>query len=243
LKVCRDCHQEKEVSAFPKSSNQCKTCRNTISREKFRSDPVYREKQRAAVRRSNDKNRERYNQTRRANKHLYAKPTPTQISYYSMLNRCSNDCKNRQSYKIYFSRGIKVCERWLPENDGFKNFLADMGERPEGKTLDRIDVNGNYEPANCRWASRRQQSLTKRRPRKNLSGYIGVSKAHKDDMNWVARISFQGKIIHLGSFSDKIEAARSYDYAALLSKGDFAHLNFSESKEAFERPREKLRSR
>ena len=69
-----------------------------------------------------------------------------------MILRCHHP--DHGSYRIYGARGIKVCQRW---RDDFQNFLADMGERPEGKTLDRIDPNGNYEPSNCRWATIKQQ--------------------------------------------------------------------------------------
>lgn len=77
-------------------------------------------------------------------------------SWHSMKSRCLN--KNAPNFVLYGGRGITVCDRWKV----FKNFLEDMGERPKGKTLDRINVNGNYEPSNCRWATLSEQQKNKR---------------------------------------------------------------------------------
>lgn len=83
-------------------------------------------------------------------------------AWNAMLDRCSNERNNQ--YHNYGGRGIKVCERWLE----FVNFYADLGPRPEGMSLERIDVNGNYEPSNCKWASFEEQSNNKRGMKKYL---------------------------------------------------------------------------
>lgn len=73
-----------------------------------------------------------------------------------MVQRCTNPAK--PNWPNYGGRGITVCDRWLD----FTNFLADMGEKPQGLSIDRIDVDGNYEPGNCRWATDAEQRANKR---------------------------------------------------------------------------------
>jgi hypothetical protein len=85
-----------------------------------------------------------------------------------MIDRCSR--ASHEAYENYGGRGIKVCERWL---HSFENFLADMGEKPTPKhSLDRFPNNdGNYEPSNCRWATKSQQQFNRRTTPKMLAHY------------------------------------------------------------------------
>lgn len=83
-------------------------------------------------------------------------PTPTYVVWQSMIRRCHAPA--HKSFKDYGGRGIFVCERW----HDFENFLQDMGEKPKGLSLDRIDNNKGYSPDNCSWRSMKEQSRNKR---------------------------------------------------------------------------------
>lgn len=121
------------------------------------------------------------------------------ISWRDMRRRCAGP--NPYS-KYYADRGIKVCERWQK----FENFLADMGERPIGLTLDRINNDKNYEPENCRWATPLQQTLNRRVQRPGR--LVGISRLKNGKWRAYSYVYQGGKRqVHLGTFPSKQQAA------------------------------------
>lgn len=93
--------------------------------------------------------------------------SPEYRAWVGMRSRCNNP--NKSNYRFYGARGVSVCKRW----GRFENFFEDMGNMPNGFTLDRIDPNGNYEPSNCRWASWETQYKNKRTDWDIKNGHIG----------------------------------------------------------------------
>lgn len=101
------------------------------------------------------------------------KASLTYTSWKDMKDRCSRK-KNKQ-YIDYGGRGIRVCDRW---KDSYLNFKADMGERKKGESIERKDVNGHYEPVNCRWATSKEQARNKRNTR--YWTHFGIRKSIAD---------------------------------------------------------------
>ena len=124
-------------------------------------------------------------------------------TWRQMVQRCNNP--KRKAYKYYGLRRITVCNEWLDIN----NFINDMyPSYKEGLTIDRIDSNGNYEKANCRWASREIQQRNKRLIQvNNTSGYKGAC-LHKPSSKFTSSIRVNRKLIYLGCYNTAIEAAK-----------------------------------
>lgn len=137
--------------------------------------------------------------------------TPTYSSYRAMVTRCTKEYSNK--FKHYGGRGIQVCERWLCDQNGYTNFVEDMGHRPQGLTLDRADVNGDYEPDNCRWVDTSSQSYNTRIRKDNKSGKAGVRVMKSG--KYEAHIRAQGKYEYLGMFDTFEDAVRIREQAEM----------------------------
>lgn len=114
----------------------------------------------------------------RADNHLihgharHGQETPTYVSWQSMLARCRYT--HRDTANKHIGRGISVCDRW---RESYQAFLEDMGDRPIGTTLDRIDNNGDYEPSNCKWSTPIEQARNRRNAKLTFDSALEVALA------------------------------------------------------------------
>ena len=135
-------------------------------------------------------------------------------TWYDMKHRCYNI--KREDYKYYGARGITVCEEWLDVS----NFVAwcDLTHpNISGVSLDRIDVNGNYEPSNCRWADATTQNINQRIKKNNTSGFVGIYWNNKNN-NWRTFINFNNVRFNIGSFPTIEDAVLARDNYIIENK-------------------------
>jgi hypothetical protein len=119
-----------------------------------------------------------------------------------MIQRCTNP--NHEAYERYASKGITVCKDWFV----YSNFRKDMGVRPEGLTLDRIDNNKGYYAENCRWTTRQTQQLNRGKFKNTTSKYKNVYWSKKS-CKWMARyLKIDGTRVYLGLFENEDDAGR-----------------------------------
>lgn len=135
--------------------------------------------------------------------------TPTHNSWEKMNGRCNNP--NDDNYHNYGGRGISVCPQWL---GSFEQFYKDMGERPEGLTLDRMDTEGDYTPDNCQWATDSWQGFNQRKRSTNKSGRTGVC-LDPSNGKWRSNIVVDKKQIYLGDYENFQDAVDARERAEL----------------------------
>lgn len=128
--------------------------------------------------------------------------------YYAMRARCYNP--NNEDYEYYGGRGIKVCDRWL-ERNGFWNFVEDMGERPTGYSLDRIDPNQDYSPTNCRWANVYTQRKNQRRVKNDREFGVTSPKVRyaNGQRKYITTLKVNGKTVLQKTFARKEAAIKA----------------------------------
>lgn len=130
------------------------------------------------------------------------KLTPTYRSWLAARKRCSNP--NYHCTHRYIDKGITFSSEW----DDFNTFLADMGERPEGTSLDRIDNSKGYFKGNCRWATPKQQGENRDLPKKYINNKSTITGVHWDinRNKWFAQLRRKGKTIPLGRYDNFLDA-------------------------------------
>lgn len=132
-------------------------------------------------------------------------------SFIAMHSRAGDKLKEGKLKRQYYDQGVRVCERWNYSPEGFQNFTNDLGQRPEGYTLERKNTNLGYCPENCCWETKTNQVFNRTKFRNNKSGVTGVSFDKSKD-KWVAYIH-KNKVKYLlgcfNSFEDAVSARKS----------------------------------
>lgn len=131
----------------------------------------------------------------RSTKHGYSKTRLYRV-YHGMVDRCCD--VNNKSYKDYGGRGITICDQWLNEKISFFEWACNNGYTDD-LTIERKNVNGNYEPSNCTFIPNEEQALNRRTRIDNKSGHIGISKRNKSG-KWIVRVTINKKRIYLGEY-------------------------------------------
>ena len=140
--------------------------------------------------------------------------TLTYSCWIGMIARCNKP--SNMSYPRYGGKGVTVCERWSCSKEGYKNFIKDMGERPSrAHSIDRIN-GGNYEPGECRWATRSQQNQNVGLKKSNSSGYKGIN---RHASKWTVEVRNDGSKYYAGIYDTKEEAALAYNIASEKLQG------------------------
>lgn len=122
-----------------------------------------------------------------------------------MKQRCNNP--KSASYEWYGARGISVCAEWEKSFDSFRQWAESSGYSKE-LTIDRIDSSKNYDPKNCRWSCKKEQSCNQGKRKKNKSGFIGV---FEKKGKWIAQIKNEYRNIYVGTYDDPVLAAQARD--------------------------------
>lgn len=153
------------------------------------------------------------------------------VTWRMMSIRCYDD--RHKAYHRYGGRGIRVCDRWRFDNPcGFVHFIDDMGSRPEGTSLDRIDNDSGYSPENCRWVTKKDQQNNLGIGKANKSGHLGVS-YNKFSDSWSVQILLNDTTYVIGIFNkeDKEKAVERYNAvkAVKITEGDTEAIKFYES--------------
>lgn len=157
--------------------------------------------------------------TEKLTKHSLSRSKEYRV-WADMIQRCTNQkCAN---YKHYGARGIVVCKRWM---DSFEAFLKDMGNRPSEKhSLERKDVNGNYTPVNCKWATRREQDLNRRNTRFIEHNGVKMVLCEWASFLNVGRVTLR-EFLEQHTFAEAVDRYTNSDYQNATDKRNFGKWN------------------